>query len=250
MLRLCVFFICFVFAVKSQAIPLDLLLGDQDPVYIKAYHQRQHAWFKKVVFDFTPCLGRDTSAALDAVINETASWGVRLDPSAELIHNVEYYYTKLPSEESLIYGMRIHIPAERLYLFKKFFLNKKNDDLSWGLHVSSSIKGVCKVQPLFLNKGPEVEIFENDGSSKIKVIYFSKKHEPQKKYPFQPVIRSAIPIVGDKKERSEILFLDSFNLVFLSSEIILPAVRHEKEFHQLALRLIWNNNNDYTVFYP
>lgn len=244
-------FLTIFFSAKGGAIPVDLLFGNQDSIYIKSYHQRQYTWQNENIFSFTKCLPPEISPLVGRIINETSTWGERLGTTGDLMPAVEYYYRKEPDQNSLTYGLRLAVPKAYRPTFQKIIKFSDHQNPLWGVNISSTETSTCKLVPIFKSAKAPFALMESRGDGQqVSTVYSSQKKEPQKQYPFRPVIINAIPVESNTKAPEEILLLSSFNLVFLSPDIVPLALKHEKEFHQLALRLIWNSRDDYTVFYP
>lgn len=274
------YFFIFSSPLRLKAYSIDTFFVDPTPLYLKHYYSRMHEWYFENFFFSQNKTNKDLDEIqlLKYVEQSISAWAVSINDknflNIQFIHSVEGANY---NHQIFQISVNVNDQKQKNIISKIFNKNKIPHNLL------ASIK-FLKVD--LLNKSIEVQTVENMQNIKthIRLVNLVKKIAPQKykefvithhvykngkeidmgitffplnfieenlkKYPFYPAImdiRKRLYLSGKEEEELE---LRAFNLIYLSPEGQRFSILHEREFAQLAHKMIWNSKDNYSIYYP
>lgn len=231
------------------AINLETFYGNNDAGFIHQYNHRFLNWFLGSQPQLKKCFTDKEAQQINIIIDHWKNWGENYNINNEdyvngLLLNFEVFYTQSGEDSKIQSGIRLRLPAENHFTYKGI----KGDSSVWGVetYLDKNLKCHTAVIKTAKDKSNhETLIFENG-----EVLILKPRVRGQLKYYFLAIVNSSFPINRDEKLIAEVLSLDLYNLTLMAKQFSPIALSHQREFHQLAIRLRWKNPNEYTVYYP
>ncbi|MGZ3796152.1 MAG: hypothetical protein ACXVB1_07305 [Pseudobdellovibrionaceae bacterium] len=229
---------------RSLSFGLDVeeIFGHEDQKFIHAYNERLFQWFFTREKSLQKCFSEREKEQLVSVLNFWPSWGERYG-TFNLLLNFEIFYEQNGKGSPITPGLRLRLPPMGSPALGEY----KGDQGVWGVEVKMDPLQSCHWQKIRKGQQAGTETLEVNAEEKMRLRPEEGSKMP---YPFSRMVKSSFPIFTGPKLTGEILFLGSYNLLFFNRAFFPIALAHEKEFHQLALRMKWKSENEYSVYYP
>lgn len=234
----------------GHAIDVEQIFGHGDPEFIRQYNQRLFDWFMGRQLQFQKCLSAKDRQQLLAVLDFWTRWGekysknesVNSEKEKNLLLNFEVFYEQREKGALPLPGLRLRLPPDKLCAFR----GHRGGGATWGVELKLDAAFSCQLEVLKLAQEGKVEALLKGNGEKMLLQSMTSGQMGG----FSGIVRSAFPIYKNGNLSGELLFLNSYNLLLLDRSFLPIAAAHEKEFHQLALRMQWKSEHEYTVYYP
>lgn len=245
-LRITIFMTILFLGSGSYALDVEQIFGNDSPQFIRKYNERLFSWLMERTGKSGTCFSDKEKKQLRKILQYWPSWGEKYgegEPSKVLLLNFEVFYEQQGADQPITSGLRMRLPPEKLGSFRSF--SGQGD--TWGIEVRLSESQPCQIEALkFSRETGTVVLKQKDGRKTI-----LRKVEGSKLLnPFLSAVGSSLAIYRDQELHEEVLFLNAYNLSFMNRAFFSIAMAHEKEFHQLPMRLKWKSESEYTVYYP
>lgn len=228
-----------IYVLPAQAMSVYSVYGEKDNAFIVSYNQRLLKDFLSYNEDFRKCLPVSLEEKIiKDILPKHTGWGLILAEGLAFIPHFEVFYRSVSKESNLEKGIRVEIPQG--YEIKIGTHQVKTASNAFGFEIYLNHKGQCvenKIQKFMGHL-----LFGNNERLDIQAKVFPNVD----KYPFYEFIKAE---VGSKKDGS-IIFLRSFNFLYLNTKVHTYVDHHQKEFQQFLLRLTWKSPDEFTVYFP
>lgn len=233
------FLLVFFVYMSASGMSVQDVYGHSDDAFIVSYNQRLLKDFLKINEDFRKCISTDLEQKIiNDILPRHKGWGETLPGGVIFIPHFEVFYRSRSADSQLEKGIRVEVPKGLEFQIGSHRVSSANH--AFGFEVLLNQKGECedhKIQRFMRHL-----LYGSQERLDLKPKMFPDVD----KYPFFDFIRAEL---GDKKEGS-IVFLRSFNLLFLNSKVYNYIEHHQKEFKQSVLRLSWKSRDEFTIYFP